>query len=78
MPYFENLMIRNKKSIDKDGYTVYYYEDYFMEQWVGNINVCVGETNLYHATVDGYVSDEEMLKHLEYVKNLAEKSKWKS
>ena len=72
MPYFDELEIRNKIQLDKDGYTAYFYEDYFMGEWVGNVNVYKGEQHLYHATVVGELKQKDLEGHIEFAKKLKE------
>ena len=68
MRYFEKLKIRNKIEVEKDGYTAYYYEDYFLGEWVGNANVFKGEKNLLHATLSKPYTKKDLENLIDWVK----------
>ena len=69
---FEDLDIRNLIQLDKDGYTAFFYEDCFLGEWIGNVNVYKGEQYIYHATVCKTLTQEDLVGHIEYAKKIKE------
>lgn len=63
--YFDKFEIRNKVEVNIGIYTAYSYEDKFMNKWVGNINVYIGEKCAFHATTKKALTEEELKHYLE-------------
>ena len=61
--YFDKyLTIRNRVEVSEGEYTLVYYEDYFLEEWVGNLNLIKDGKSIFHATVYGEPYTKEQLK----------------
>lgn len=67
--YFDMLLkIRNRHEIEMNGFAFVAYEDLFMGEWIGNVNVFDKDgINIMHATTT-HALDAEELKEL--AKNL--------
>ena len=64
--YFDKLKIRNRVEVQYGDYYAYSYEDYFglLKEWVGNINIFIGEKNIYHATINQALNESELKEFL--------------
>lgn len=60
--YFDKMEIRNKRTFKYRGYTFVSYDDFFMGEWMGNVNVLdKDERNVMHATLaEPNMSQEEL------------------
>ena len=70
--YFEELDIRNLEQLYKDGYTAFFYEDCFLGEWIGNVNVYKGEQHIYHATVCRTLEQKDLEEYIEFAKKIKE------
>lgn len=67
--YFDNLKIRNRVEVKIGDYTAYSYDDYFMNTWVGNINIFKEDKPILHATIEKALNEQELKDYLErYIK----------
>lgn len=64
--YIDNLEIRNKIEYENEKYIAYSYEDFFMGEWMGNINIFDKKTGkaLFHATTRKALTYEELKKRV--------------
>ena len=62
--YVDKLKVRKMITVEYHGLTFMTYDDYFLGQWVGNINVFDGDQMLLHATlINGSLTKEQLLEY---------------
>lgn len=70
--YIDMIETRNMVRVEKDGYIVYSYEDNFMGEWVGNINVFKDNKPVIHATTRKALTEEDLEKYIDNLPKLFE------
>lgn len=65
--YIDNLETRNKIEYENEKYIAYSYDDFFMGEWVGNINIFDKKTGkaVFHATTSKAVTYDELKKQVD-------------
>ena len=53
--YIDDLKTRNKVEYDNEKYVAYSYDDFFMGEWIGNINIFDGQQDLSAVLINGTV-----------------------
>lgn len=65
--YIDDLKTRNKVEYENEKYFAYSYDDFFMGEWVGNINIFDKKTGkaVFHATTRKAVTYDELKKQVD-------------
>ena len=63
--YIDKIKTRNLVKVEKNGYVAYSYEDYFMGEWVGNINVFKDNKPVIHATTIKALTEKELEEYID-------------
>ena len=75
--YFEDLITRNEIKVTIDDYTAYYFEDKFMNTWLGNAVVYKGDQFLAHYTLTKPYTEEDLKTLImRYIEKDEAKNKW--
>ena len=65
--YIDELKTRNKIEYENEKYIAYSYDDFFLGEWVGNINIFDKKTGkaVSHATTSKALTYDELKKHVD-------------
>ena len=67
--YLDNIETRNMVKVEKNGYVAYSYEDYFMGEWYGNVNIVDAKTGkmVHHATTTKALTEKELEEFIDNI-----------
>lgn len=65
--YIDDLETRNKVEYENEKYFAYSYDDFFMGEWVGNVNIFDKKTGkaVFHATTSKSLTYDELKKQVD-------------
>lgn len=65
--YIDELKTRNKVEYENEKYIAYSYDDFFMGEWVGNINIFDKKTGkaIFHATTSEALTYNKLKKQVD-------------
>lgn len=65
--YIDKLKTRNKVEYENEKYFAYSYDDFFLGEWVGNINIFDKKTGkaVFHATTSKAVTYDELKEQVD-------------